>query len=197
MSATGHPISGHLTERQQRWFSTVRSNIAAKTGRSLDEWVTIARACPHDKPRARVEWLRSEHGLGVNHAALVLSEAFPSADNWDDPVALRAVLWADAESRAILEAIERVAAGVAGLVVGQRKSYTAFSRDVQFAAARPLKGGRALLGLKLSPDSSPRLSAPKRKESWSERLTATVELDGPADVDNEIARLFTAAAANG
>lgn len=197
MSATGHPISGHLTERQQRWFSTVRSNMHAKTGRSLDEWVTIARACPHDKPRARVDWLRSEHGLGVNHAALVLSEAFPSPDSWDDPVALRATLWADAGSRAILEAIERVAAGVPGLVTGQRKSFTAFSRDVQFAAARPLKGGRALLGLKLSPEASPRLAAPKRKESWSERLTATVELDRPADVDSEISRLFTAASANG
>jgi hypothetical protein len=197
VSVTGHPISGHLTERQQRWFATVRSNIADKTGRSLDDWVAIARRCPHDKPRARVDWLRAEHGLGVNHAALVLSEAFPSAGSRDDPAALRAALWADAESRAILEAIERVAAGVPGLVTGQRKSFTAFSRDVQFAAARPLKGGRALLGLKLSPDSSTRLAASKRKESWSERLTATVELDRPADVDSEISRLLTAAAANG
>ena len=197
MNAAGQPIAGRLTERQQRWFATVRSNIAAKTGRSLDAWVAIARQCPHDKPRARVEWLRTEYGLGVNHAALVLSEAFPSAGGWDDPGALRAALWADAESRAILAAIERVAADIPGLVVGQRKSFTAFSRDVQFAAARPLKGGRALLGLKLSPDASPRLGAPKRKESWSDRLTATVEHDRPADVDDEIARLFTAAAANG
>ena len=37
----------------------------------------------------------------------------------------------------------------------------------------------------------------ERRQRWSERLTATVELDRPADIDNEIARLFTAAAANG
>jgi hypothetical protein len=197
MGASGAPIAGYLTERQQRWFATVRANIQAKTGRSLDEWVAIARACPHDRPKARVEWLRAEHGLGVNHAALVLSEAFPSGAGWDEPEALRAALWSDPASRAILEAVEAIARRVDGLVVGQRKTYTAFSCAVQFAAMRPLRGGRALLGLKLAPDASPRLSAPKRKESWSERLTATVELNGPADIDAEVARLFEAAAANG
>jgi hypothetical protein len=197
MGTTGAPIAGHLTERQQRWFATVRANLQAKTGRSLDEWVAVARSCPHDRPRARVEWLRSEHGLGVNHAALILAEAFPSGASWDEPDALRAALWADDASRAILEAVERVAASVDGLVIGQRKSFTAFSRDVQFAAMRPLKGGRALLGLKLAPDASPRLSAPQRKEGWSERLTATVELGSASEVDREIERLFGAAAANG
>lgn len=196
MGASGAPIAGHLTERQQRWFATVRANLRAKTGRSLDEWAAIARCCPHDRPKARVEWLRAEHGLGVNHAALVLSEAFPSGGG-DEPEAAQAALWADPASRAILDAIEAVARRVDGLVVGQRKSYTAFSRAVQFAAVRPLKGGRALLGLRLAPDASRRLGAPRRKESWSERLTATVELEAPAAVDDEIARLFEAAAANG
>lgn len=197
MGVTGHPIAGHLTERQHRWFATVRANLAARTGLSLDDWVAIARSCPHDKPRARVDWLRAQHGLGVNHAALILSAAFPSGAGWDEPGALRAELWADPASRAILDAVERVAAATAGLVIGQRKSFTAFSRDVQFAALRPMKGGRALVGFKLAPDTSPRLAPPTRRESWSERLTATLELASPAEVDTEFARLFAAAAANG
>jgi hypothetical protein len=81
----------------------------------------------------------------------------------------------------------------ADVTVGQRKGYTAFSRDVQFAAARPLKQGRALLGLKLPPESSPRLKSPLRKESWSERLTAVVELGSPAEIDDELGRLIEAA----
>ena len=89
------------------------------------------------------------------------------------------------------------AAPVSGLVQGQRKGYTAWSRDVQFAATRPLKGGRALLGLKLDPAVSPRLTPSLRRESWSERLSAVVELDDPSQVDAEIARLFAAAAENG
>jgi hypothetical protein len=53
------------------------------------------------------------------------------------------------------------------------------------------------LGLKLEPNVSPRLSPSVRKESWSERLTAVVELDTPDQVDAEIARLFALAAERG
>lgn len=187
-----------LTERQQKWFAAVRASLETSTGRTLADWVEIARACPHAAPRQRTAWLKAEHGLGVNYASYVLGEAFPSeSPGWDDPEALRATLWRDPASLAVLEAIEGAVSALDGVVVGQRKGYTAFSRDVQFAAARPLKGGRALLGLKLDPAVSPRLSAPARKESWSERLTAVVELQSPARVDAETARMLALAHANG
>ena len=193
-------VGENLTERQKKWFATVRANMEAQTGKSLEAWVAIAKAeCAELKPRAQAAWLKENHGVGINHASYILSEAFPSGEpGWDDPVALRAALWKEPASLAILEALEKTAAApVAGLVQGQRKGYTAWSRDVQFAATRPLKGGRALLGLKLDPAASPRLSPSVRKESWSERLSAIVELDDPSQVDAEIARLFAAAAENG
>ncbi len=188
-----------LTERQRKWFATVRANLEARTGRPLEAWLEIMKACPETAARPRAAWLKSEHGVGANHAAHILDAMRPAGEGmgWDDPEGLRAALWKDPASLAVLEAIERIAAPVEGVVQGQRKGYTSFSRAVQFAAARPLKGGRALLGLKLDPSTSPRLSPPKRRESWSERLTATVELDGPGQVDGEIARLFALAAENG
>ncbi len=67
------PLSGNVTERQQRWFATVRANFEGKSGRSLAEWVTIAQSCPHGTRRGRVDWLRENYGIGVNHAALVLA----------------------------------------------------------------------------------------------------------------------------
>jgi hypothetical protein len=185
-----------LTERQKKWFASVRASLERDTGRSLEQWVEIARACPETTPRARTEWLKREHGLGVNRAAQVLDAAFPSDEpSWDQPEALRAALWKDPAALAVLAAVERLAD--AEVVVGQRKGYTAFSRDVQFAAMRPLKGGATLLGLKLDPAASPRLKPPARRESWSERLTAVVELAAPAEVDAEIGRLFAAARARG
>lgn len=198
MDATDDSTGGaHLSPRQRQWFATVKTNLAARTGKSIEDWVAIARTCPHEGHRARTRWLKEEHGVGVNHAAFILSEAFPSGAGWDDGPALRAALWKDPASAATLLAIEAAAAGLDELVVGQRKGYTAFSRAVQFAAARPLKGGRALLGLKLDPASSPRLSPSLRKESWSERLVAVVEFDDPAQVDDEVRRLIAAAHANG
>ncbi|GLS00987.1 hypothetical protein GCM10007859_09970 [Brevundimonas denitrificans] len=187
-----------LTERQRKWFATVEANFERATGRPVAVWVDILKGCPETRPRAQAAWLKATHGIGANHAAHILSAARPDeAMGWDDAEALRAALWSEPRSLAILEAIERAAAGVDGVISGQRKGYTAFSRAVQFAATRPLKGGRALLGLKLEPTASPRLMPAARKESWSERLSAVIELDGPGAVDGEIARLFAAAAENG
>lgn len=187
-----------LTGRQQKWFATVQANFEKATGKPIAAWVEIMKACPETAPRAQAAWLKAEHGVGQNHAAQILDACRPSdGPGWDEPEALRAALWKDAGSLAILEAIERTAGGVDGVISGQRKGYTSFSRQVQFAAARPLKGGRALLGLKLDPGTSERLTPAVRKESWSERLIAVVELDGPDQVDAGIARLFALAAENG
>jgi hypothetical protein len=120
----------------------------------------------------------------------VLSHAFPAQSSWQEPDALRAALWSDPAGAAILERLTDAMTVFSDVTVGQRKGYTAFSRDVQFAAAKPLKEGRALLALKLSPETSPRLREPGRKESWSERLTGVVELTSPAEVDDELGRLI-------
>ena len=186
-----------MTERQKTWFASLRANLESQTGRSLDAWVEVLKACPETGPKKQAAWLKANYGLGVNHASYVISAARLGGMGWDDPDGLRAALWKDAGSLAILEAVERIAAGVDGAIPTQRKGYTAWSRSVQFAAMRPLKGGRALLGLKLEPAASARLTAAARKESWSERLTAVVELDDAAAVDGEIARAFAAAAERG
>ncbi len=187
-----------LTERQKKWFATVQANLEKNTGKPLADWVAIMKTCPETAPRAQAAWLKAEYGVGVNHAAQILDACRPAdGPGWDKPEALRAALWKDTASLAILEAVERVAGGVEGVISGQRKGYTSFSRSVQFAAMRPLKGGRALLGLKLSPEASSRLSPSARRESWSDRLTATVELDAADQVDAEISRLFAQAADNG
>ncbi|KQY91750.1 DUF4287 domain-containing protein [Brevundimonas sp. Root1423] len=187
-----------LTERQKKWFATVNANFEKATGRPVAAWVEIMKACPATTPKAQAAWLKAEHGVGQNHAAKILDACRPDDGmGWGEPEALRAALWKDAGSLAILEAIETVAASLDGVISGQRKGYTSFSRAVQFAAVRPLNGGRALLGLKLDPATSPRLTPAVRKESWSERLISIVELDDPAGVDTEVAGLFAEAARNG
>lgn len=188
-----------MTERQKKWFATVRANFTAQTGRTLEEWVEVMKGCPERGKRAQLAWLKAEHGIGVNHGSHIIDACAPAGQGlgWDDPDGLRVALWKDPASLAILEAVEAVAGGVDGVIQGARKGYTPFSRKVQFAAIRPLKGGRALLGLKLDAAASVRLAPAVRKESWSERLTAIVELDAPEQVDAEIARLFAAAAENG
>jgi hypothetical protein len=182
----------NLTERQKKWFASVQASLERDTGKTLAEWVAIARACPETKHGARVRWLKAEHGLGVNRAAHVLSEAFPSTMSWYEPDKLRAALWTDPASTAILEAVAAAVADLPDLVTGQRKGFTAWSRKVQFAALKPVRGGTAVLGLAVTADASPRLAEP-RNEGWSERLKAKLPLSDPASVDDEIRALLRAA----
>lgn len=170
-----------LTERQQKWFASVRGSLERETGKTLEAWVAIARTCPETKPRARLAWFKATHGLGQNRASYVLSEAFPSAAAWDEPDALRAALWTDPQSTQILVAVEAAVGALPETVTGQRKAVTAFSRKVQFAAARPVKGGKLMLGLALDPAADPRLE-PSKNESWSERLKARLLLASSAEV---------------
>nr|MEA2799633.1 hypothetical protein [Phenylobacterium sp.] len=89
-------------------------------------------------------------------------------------------------------AVERLATALPDVVTGQRKAFTAFSREFQFASMKPIKGGKALLGLAVTPDTDPRLDAPKN-ESWSERLKSKLLLDSPAQVDASVEALLKAA----
>jgi len=175
-----------LTEQQQKWFASVRANLERETGKTLEQWVEIVRReCLETRPKARTDWLKATYGVGQNRAAAIFSVAFPSEMGWDDADGLRAALWTDADSAAILQAIEAALADFDGLVTGQRKTFTAWSRKAQFAAAKPAKGGTVSLGLAVTPDTSPRLAEP-RNEGWSERLKAKVALASPAEVDDAV-----------
>jgi hypothetical protein len=182
----------HLTEQQKKWMASIRDGLEEATGKSLAEWVTIAKTCPETKPRARLKWFKETHGLMQNRASFVLNEAFPSeGGGWSEPDALRDALWSDPASRAILEAVEALVMALPDVVVGQRKGYSAWSRKYQFASLRPLKGGKARLGLLVPIDAHSTLE-PAKKEGWSERLTAALVLGAPGDVDARIAGLLKA-----
>lgn len=187
-SASG--AASTLTERQQKWFASVKAGLERDTGKTLDQWVKIAKRCPETAPRKRVEWLRENYGLGVNRAAQVLAEAFPRGPGWDEPDALLDQLWKDKGGRAIYEALARkVRKELPDTVIGPRKTFVSFSRKIQYAAILPTKDGGAELGLPLPKSASKRL-APMKKRPWAEKHTAILVLTAPKDVDAEVSRLM-------
>jgi len=169
----------------------VRDGIERDTGRSLADWVIIARTCPETTHRARLKWFKDQHGLLMNRASLVLNEAFGRTMGWDQPDALVEALWTDEAPRAIFEAVREIALALPDVIMGPRKAFTAFSRKVQFCALRPTKTG-ALLGLCAPLDADPRLIA-RGAESWSERLPAKLALSGVEDVDGRVEALVRGA----
>lgn len=182
-----------LTEQQKKWFASVREGLERDTGKTLEQWVKIARTCPETKPRARQQWFKEKHGIGVNRAATILDAAFGGETmGWDNPDALVAALWKDPVQLKIHDALVATVAKLDGAIIGEKKTFTGFSRKYQFAAARPTKDG-VRLGLAVDPKASKRLSPPKASEGWSDRNKAVVVLTSPKDIDAELKSLLKAA----
>lgn len=178
-----------LTERQQKWFASMEASLERNTGKTLAQWVKLAKACPETTPKKRVLWLRETYGLGVNRAAQILPLAFPDGPGWDAPDQMLDALWKDKEGRAIYDAVANlVAKTLPDAVIGPRKTFVSFSRRIQFAAIIPAKGG-AEMGFPLPVPASPRLSAMK-KRPWAEKHTALLVLQSPKEVDGEVKRLL-------
>lgn len=169
-----------LTDRQRNWFASIREGLERDTGRTLDQWVEIARTCPETKHRARLAWFKAEHGLAQNRASLVLSTAFPPEVGWNDPETLADTLWKSPEARALLDAVKEAMATLDDVVTGQRKAFTAFSRNYQFAAARP-DGDALILGLAVPPEAAAQLEPPTRA-GWSERLRSQTRITAPDEI---------------
>lgn len=183
-------IAKSVTERQQKWFASVQASLERDTGKTLAQWVAIAKKCPETTPKKRADWLREKYGLGVNRAAQVLGAAFPSGVGWDEPDKLLDLLWKDKEGRAIYEAVAKmVRKEFPDAVIGPRKTFVGFSRKVQFAAITAAKGGKAELGLPLLVKEGKRL-APMKRRPWAERHTALLTLSSAKEVDGEVKRLL-------
>jgi len=174
-----------LTERQAKWFASVRTGLERTSGRTLDEWVVIAKTCPEQTHRKRLGWMKEHHGLGQNHASIVFAAALPDQRGWDAPDALADALWTTAELRALRDGVQALVTRLPDVVIGQRKGFTAFSRKFQFASIRPARGGTIRLGLAIDPMSDPRLE-PAKNEGWSERLASTLTILTSADINASV-----------
>ena len=186
-------VAPHLTPQQQKWFASVRAGLERETGKSLAEWVAIAKTCPQTRPRARLAWFKETHGLLQNRASYVISEAFGSEMPWDDPDTLIDALWTDPLQRAIFEAVRAKALDLPDTVVGPRKGFTGFSRKYQYAAAKPHKAGAVILGLAVTADVDAGLEPRRTSETLNERLLSILLLGSVSAIDERVGRLLKVA----
>jgi hypothetical protein len=77
-------------------------DLPAKTGRSLDQWLKFIKKTGPKTEKERVEWLKTEHGLGTNSAWWLAERAEGKGGEDDDP---------DAYLRAAEGYVEKMFAG--------------------------------------------------------------------------------------
>jgi hypothetical protein len=181
-----------MPESANKWSQGVKANLEAATGKALDEWIRIAKTCPHQDVNDRLNWLRQKHGLKMARAGTVLEAAFgTSLFGEDDPAALVDGLFGKsfADQRTIYDAVAEFAVKLGDVTISPRKSYVPFYRKTQFAALRPSKKGLQIgLAFKAVPRSK-RLE-PVKNLGGGDRISHAVVLPNSRAFDSEAKALL-------
>lgn len=163
------------------------ANLETKTGKSLAEWVTIARGSGLSKHREIINHLKSEHGLTHGYANLVATrarqtDAAPASG--DDLVAkqysgtkegLRPIY------DALLQAINDFGDDVE---LAPKKAYVSLRRNKQFGLIQPSTKTRVDVGINLKGmEPTERLEA---SGSFNSMVSHRVRLTAVSDVDDAL-----------
>lgn len=134
--------------------ATALGNLAAKTGRSVQEWLDIARPLVPLGHRSGLEKLKADYGIGHGYAnTLMLTvRAEQSPDLGADPVDLQ-YAGAKAGLRPLYELLVTSATSLGPDVeVAPKKATVSLRRAKQFALITPATKDRIDLGLNLPGD---------------------------------------------
>jgi hypothetical protein len=177
-------------------MGAVTGSLAARTGRSLQEWVMLVENSgidPLDQNAVR-NWLRSEHGVPQN-SQWAIADAAARAAGWVRPSVAEYIDSQYAGPKAALRPIyDALAAAIAGLgsdvTIEGRGTYTPFVRGRQFAAVAAAARDRVDLGLRFTdPPAADRLRPAKGPGQATHKLS----LRTVADIDDEVLHLLRAA----
>ncbi|MGG5258780.1 DUF5655 domain-containing protein [Phycicoccus avicenniae] len=158
-------------------------NLQARTGRSMDKWMTVLEGSGLQKHGEIMAWLKGEHGVSHGFAnGIALAFRSRGTSSAADDLVEAQYSGAKAALRPVYEALVNAARALGPDVeVAPKKTGVSLRRSKQFALVEPASAARIRLGLQL------------RDHPTSERLTAatgmcshTVDVRSVDDVDAEL-----------
>jgi hypothetical protein len=171
-------------------IEAIGRNLPAKTGKTYDQWVALAKKKgPKDK-KALTEWLKSEHKLGTVTAHFIASDAVGQsvAASYADEGALIDKMYSgdSAPLRPIYEKLAETAQMIGkDVVLTVCKTYVGMRRARQFGMIKPATRGRVLLGLSL-PETSPSGRLIPAGSIGNDRMTHKIEIRSTKEIDPEV-----------
>ena len=195
MSQTKSPYSVHPgVTMTQKWVSTLKD----KTGRSLDEWLSLVKESGPKSEKQQREWLKQEYKLGINSAWWIAERAAGKGGETDDPEAyLRAAEgYVDkmySGPRAALRPMyEKLLA--LGLSMGKDvkacpcETIVPLYRRHVFAQIKPTTQTRLDMGFALGALKAEGRLIETGGFAKKDRITHRIPVSSPADIDNEVKR---------
>ena len=174
-------------------MSAVIGSMAARTGRSLEEWLALVQDSgidPLDQNAVR-RWLRSQHGVPQN-SQWAIADAAARAAGWVRPSVEEYI---DSQYRGAKAALRPIYDAIAGaamslgddVTIEGRSGYTPFVRGRQFAAVAAAARDRVDLGLRFT---DPPAAACLQPATGPGQATHKVALHTVADVTDEVLHLL-------
>lgn len=171
-------------------MAAVAESMKERTGRSLEQWVTVvidAGLDPLD-PNGVRRWLKSEHGVALNSRGAIADAAARGA-GWQRPGVEDYVDQQYEGAKQVLRPLfdrvrEIVEAFGADVVMEGRSTYTPFVRRRQFAAVAAATRTRVDIGVRFGdPPDSPLLVASRAPGQATHRVSVTALGEITADVE--------------
>ncbi|MGB5164522.1 MAG: DUF4287 domain-containing protein [Woeseiaceae bacterium] len=163
------------------------ANMKEKTGKTLPQWIAIAKKSGASKHGEIVKLLKATHGMTHGFANLVAHKTLKSdAGSVGDDAELVASQYAGdkAALKPIYDALLKAAKSAGSLEVAPKKAYVSLRRGKQFAIIQPSTRTRVDLGLNLKGE----LAGGRLEESGSfnSMVSHRVRLEKASDVDKEV-----------
>ena len=162
-------------------------NLEEKTGKSIDQWVTIARKSGSSKHGEIVKHLKSDHGLTHGYANLVAHQTLQSAAVHADQGDLIESQYAGAKAalRPIYEKLMgEIRAFGSDLEVAPKKGYVSLRRKKQFALIQPSTATRLDVGINVK--GTPPTARLEASGSFNAMVSHRVRVESAKDVDKEL-----------
>lgn len=174
-------------------FKAYLDNITAKTGRTPEELVELARTEgllePGVKPGQIVAWLKAEHGLGHGHAMAIVStiKATTKPRESNDEKVARHFTGKKAAWRPVYDKLAaEISAFGPDADAHAGASYISLRRAGKKFAIAQVTADRFDIGIKL--EQTPAGGRLESAGSWNAMVTHRVRLHSPEELDQEIFR---------
>jgi len=183
-------------KRPDDMMSAVGDTMKERTGRTLEEWVAIAKTSgvdPLDQNEMR-RWLKHEHGIAQN-SQWAIADAVARDAGWVRPSVEQYIdgqyEGAKAELRPVFDALREIIESFGDdITVEGRGTYTPFVRSRQFVAIAPATRTRVDVGLRYT---EPPVSALIEPAKAPGQATHRLSLSSADQITDEVAGLLRAA----
>ncbi len=176
-----------MPQSPEQMANTMIANFKEKTGKTLDQWIRIAKKSGLAKHGEIVKILKTDHEMTHGFANLVAHKTLKSdAGSVSDTADLVTAQYAGdkAALKPIYNALIKAAKSCGNLEVAPKKAYVSLRRSKQFAIIQPSTRTRVDLGLNLIGEAAKgRL---EKSGSFNAMLSHRVRLEKAADVDKEV-----------